>query len=60
MGWNNILAKEASLEDPSQFESVMGLPQMVVVDPKGNIVLSVSGGDKWDQINKVIEDALEE
>ena len=33
---------------------------MVVVDPKGNIVLSVSGGDKWDQINKVIEDALEE
>ena len=60
MAWNNILAKEASLEDPSQFESVMGLPQMVVVDPKGNIVLSVSGGDKWDQINKVIEDALEE
>ena len=38
------------MEDPSQFESVTGLPQMVVVDPEGNIVLSVSGSDNMDQV----------
>lgn len=58
MAWNNILAKEASLEDPSQFESVTGLPQMVVVDPEGNIVLSVSGSDNMDRVIETLESAL--
>ena len=58
MAWNNILGKEASLEDPSQFESVTGLPQMVVVDPEGNIVLSVSGTDNMDQVIKTLESVL--
>ena len=58
MAWNNILAKEASLEDPSQFESVTGLPQMVVVDPEGNIVLSVSGANNIDRVIKTLESVL--
>ena len=58
MAWNNILAKEASLEDPSQFESVTGLPQMVVVDPEGNIVLSVSGSDNMDRVSETLESVL--
>ena len=58
MAWNNILAKEASLEDPSQFESVTGLPQMVVVDPEGNIVLSVSGSDNMDRVIETLESVL--
>ena len=58
MAWNNILATEASLEDPSQFESVTGLPQMVVVDPEGNIVLSVSGSDNMDRVIETLESVL--
>lgn len=58
MAWNNILAQEASLEDPSQFESVTGLPQMVVVDPEGNIVLSVSGSDNMERVIETLERAL--
>lgn len=58
MAWNNILAKEAMFEDPSQFESVTGLPQMVVVDPEGNIVLSVSGANNIDRVIKTLESVL--
>ena len=58
MAWNNILAKDASLEDPSKFESVTGLPQMVVVDPEGNIVLSVSGSDNMDRVIETLESVL--
>ncbi len=59
MEWNNILAKEAEVEDSAQFESVTGLPQMVVVGPEGNIVLSVSGTDNMDRVIEVLEKALE-
>ena len=48
----------ASLDVPSLFESVTGLPQMVVIDPEGNIVLSVSGTDNTDQVIKTLESVL--
>lgn len=53
--WNNILFSDVKLADDQQLRSLTSLPQLILLDPKGKVVLNVSGSDKMLEMTRTIE-----
>ncbi len=56
--WNHILFSEVKLLDDQQFSSITSLPQLILIDPKGKVILNVSGSDKMLEMTRTIEALL--
>jgi thiol:disulfide interchange protein len=59
VSWDNIRMKECVVENPVQFESVTGIPRLVLVGPDGTVILDISGGDHWDQLVGTLKKLLD-
>ena len=55
---NHILFSDVKLLDDQQFSSITSLPQLILIDPKGKVILNVSGSDKMLEMTRTIEALL--